>query len=109
MNHNFKQGDIIEMNFNPAKGHEQQGYRPALIISNDDYQRFMGLSIVCPITKNMKRFPTHVPLDERTDTYGCILCEHERTVDLKERDAKFKEKVPQDILEEVLNIVHSFY
>lgn len=57
----------------------------------------------------MKRFSTHVPLDERTDTYGCILCEHERTVDLKERDAKFKEKVPQDILEEVLNIVHSLY
>ena len=40
MNHNFKQGDIIEMNFNPAKGTEQQGYRPALIISNDDYQLF---------------------------------------------------------------------
>lgn len=109
MKYNFKQGDIINLNFNPAKGHEQKGHRPALIVSNNDYQKYMGLSMVCPITKNMKTFPTHVPLDERTNTYGCILCEHIRTVDLNERNAVFKEKIPNDILEDVLNIVHSFY
>jgi mRNA interferase MazF len=30
-----KQGDIIKMNFNPQRGHEQAGYRPAVVISND--------------------------------------------------------------------------
>lgn len=29
------QGDIIKVNFNPQKGHEQAGYRPAVVVSND--------------------------------------------------------------------------
>ncbi len=29
------QGDIIKVNFNPQSGHEQAGYRPALVVSND--------------------------------------------------------------------------
>ena len=27
-----KLGDIIKINFNPNKGHEQAGYRPALVL-----------------------------------------------------------------------------
>lgn len=27
-----KQGDIIKINFNPQKGHEQSGYRPAVVV-----------------------------------------------------------------------------
>ena len=30
-----KQGDIIKINFNPQKGHEQSAYRPAVVVSND--------------------------------------------------------------------------
>lgn len=30
-----KQGDIIKVNFDPIKGHEQAGYRHALVISNN--------------------------------------------------------------------------
>ena len=105
----FEVGDIIMMNFNPTKGHEQSGHRPAVVLSNRDYARLMGLAIVCPITNNMKPFPVHVPLDERTKTTGCILCEHIRTVDLSHRNAQFIEKVPDDIFEEVKDIVMSFF
>lgn len=109
MQQRFKQGDIILLDFNPTKGHEQAGRRPALVISNDDYSKIMGLYIVCPITNNTKPFPSHVPLDDRTQTTGCILCEHVRTVDLNARGAVFKEKCPEDIFEEVLDINSSFY
>ena len=34
-----KQGDIIKVNFNPQAGHEQAGYRPALVVSNDFYNQ----------------------------------------------------------------------
>lgn len=33
-----KQGDIIKINFNPQSGHEQAGYRTALIISNEVFR-----------------------------------------------------------------------
>ena len=38
----LKQGDVIYMNFSPTKGHEQEGYRPALVVSNDDYNKMCG-------------------------------------------------------------------
>lgn len=105
----FKTGDIIVMDFNPTKGHEQAGYRPALIINNKDYGDIMQLSIVCPISNTNNHFPVHVPLDERTKTTGCVLCEHIRTVDLLQRNVKYIEKIPEDIFNEIKEIILSFF
>ena len=30
-----KQGDIVYLDFNPTKGHEQREERPVIVISND--------------------------------------------------------------------------
>ena len=30
-----KQGDLVFLDFNPTKGHEQKGFRPAIVISNN--------------------------------------------------------------------------
>ena len=109
MNIQFHQGDIIFMDFNPTKGHEQSGKRPAVIVSINDYQRIMGMAIVCPITNNTKYFPTHLLLDNRTKTTGSILCEHVKAVDLENRNAQFIEKLPNDLLEDVLDIIQSFF
>lgn len=35
----LKQGDIIKLNFNPQSGHEQAGYRPALVVSNEVFHQ----------------------------------------------------------------------
>ncbi|MCH1941149.1 type II toxin-antitoxin system PemK/MazF family toxin [Holdemania massiliensis] len=105
----FKQGDIIFMDFDPTKGHEQAGVRPALVVSNNDFGRIMGLYAVCPITNNTKNFPTHVPLSGTTKTSGSVLCEHFRTVDLEKRQATFRERCPEEILEDVLSIIHSCF
>ena len=40
------QGDIIKINFESREGHEQGGYRPALVISNDFFNDKARLSIV---------------------------------------------------------------
>ena len=103
----FKQGDIVYIDLDPTKGHEQAGKRPCLVISNNDYNKIIGHFIVCPITNNTKNFPTHVKLDSNTTTTGCVLCEHVKTLDLKARKATKKEECPQNILQEVLDIVHS--
>jgi len=61
-----KQGDIIWLDFNPQTGHEQSGRRPALVVSNESFNRFSKMAIVCPITNTdlslvkivtLKRFP----------------------------------------------------
>ena len=103
----IKQGTIIKINFNPQAGHEQTGYRPAVVISNNIFNQKTNLSIVCPITNTNNSFPLHIPLDERTKTTGAILCEHLKALDLNSRTFQEVEKLPNDILEKVIDIVYS--
>ena len=102
-----KQGTIIKINFNPQARHEQAGYRPAVIISNDFFNQKTQLSIVCPITNTNNHFPLHIPLDSRTKTTGVILCEHIKALDLDSRTYQEIEQLPKDILEKVIDIVYS--
>ena len=102
-----KQGTIIKINFNPQAGHEQAGYRPAIVISNDIFNEKTNLSIVCPITNTNNHFPLHIPLDKRTKTTGVILCEHLKALDLNKRKYQVVEELPEDLLEQVIDIVYS--
>lgn len=100
-----KQGDIVKVSFNPQQGHEQAGYRPALVISNDDFIANAQLAIVCPITNTRNNFPLHIPLPDSLTTTGVVLCEHVRTLDLNARQHNYIESVPTDFLRQVLDVV----
>ena len=100
-----KQGDIIKVDLDPQAGHEQAGYRPAIVISNDVFNKKTNLTIVCPITNTNNRFPLHIPLDERTETTGVILCEHINALDLNARGYRVVEPLPEDILSKVIDVV----
>ncbi|MCW3488589.1 type II toxin-antitoxin system PemK/MazF family toxin [Dethiobacter alkaliphilus] len=103
-----EQGDIIDLEFNPQAGHKQKGKRPALVISNNTYNQFTKIAIVCPITNTNKGFPLHVALDSRTETTGVIMCEQVKALDVVARGITFREKAPNDIVEEVVDIIISF-
>ena len=102
-----RQGDIIKLDFNPQSGHEQAGYRPAVVISNDFFNVKANLTIVCPITNTSRPFPLHIPLDNRTTTTGVVLCEHIKAIDINIRNYKVIERMPDDLLEEVIATVLS--
>ncbi len=102
-----KQGTIIKINFNPQSGHEQAGYRPAVVVSNNIFNSKTNLTIVCPITNTNNNFPLHIPLDTRTKTTGVILCEHIKALDLNSRAFEEIEQLPKDILENVIDIIYS--
>ena len=36
-----KQGDVVLLDFNPTKGHEQCGFRPAVVISNNVFNEIL--------------------------------------------------------------------
>ena len=108
MNYIPKQGDIIILTFDPQTGHEQQGRRPALVISNNSFNSFFKTgAMVCPITSKEKDFPTRVKLDGRTKTQGIIMCDQAKILDTEKRNIVFVEKAPKDILTEVIEIVNN--
>ena len=102
-----RQGDIIKVDFNPQAGHEQAGYRPALVISNNFFNQKTNVTIVFPITNTNNQFPLHIPLDSRTETTGVVLCEHVKALDLRARPCRVVEQIPEDLLKKVIDVVFS--
>lgn len=104
----FEQGDIIYLDFNPQAGHEQKGRRPALVVTNNIFNRYSKMIMVCPITNTDKSHPFHIKLDDRTKTTGVILCDQARTLDVGIRNAAFAEKAPDDITLDAVDMISSF-
>lgn len=94
------------MNFAPSKGHEQTELRPAIVISKEKFNKFTNMAIICPITTNTKKFSTHYELLETKKVKGSVLCEHIRSIDFNARKLSFVEKIKNNELEEVIDIIN---
>lgn len=101
-----KKGDLVILTFDPSAGHEQQGRRPALIISNEVFNKHVGLAIACPITNTDRNFPFHVKVESDNLT-GFIMTEQVKSIDYNVRKVKFVERVSDEVMEKVLGIVES--
>ena len=56
-------GDVWLVDFDPVRGHEQGGRRPAVVVSVDEFNHGgAGLVVMLPVTTRDKRNPMHVPL-----------------------------------------------
>jgi mRNA-degrading endonuclease toxin of MazEF toxin-antitoxin module len=99
-------GDIYLVSLNPARGREQQGDRPVLVVSNDKFNAITGLPVIAPIATagNFSRAQGFaVSLSGAgTSTTGVILCDQIRVLDLRARQARRVEDVPDFIMDEVL-------
>ena len=100
-----KRGDIVRLTFDPASGHEQQGTRPALILSPEAFNR-LGLALACPITRGgafARRTQWAVPLAGLgMATDGVVLCNQAKTLDWKARKVAFVEAVPAELVADVI-------
>lgn len=51
----LKRGEIYWINWNPSRGSEQSGIRPALIIQNDVGNKYGATTIVASLTTTVKK------------------------------------------------------
>ena len=98
-------GDIVAVSLDPQAGHEQKGRRPALVISNDLFNRHTGMAVLCPITNTRRDFPFHVALPADTSVTGSVMIEQVKSIDCRARRVRFIEKVPERTLRDVLGIL----
>lgn len=100
-----KQGDFIYVNFDPQSGHEQRDRRPALIISNTEFNKRTGMAFVCPVTSRDKGFPFHVPIGDTSGIKGFVMAEQIKSIDFRARDAQYIDAAPEEVLDEVLSLL----
>jgi mRNA interferase MazF len=96
-------GDLVWLTFDPQAGREQAGRRPALVLSPGAYSAKTGLAVMCPITSQRKGYPFEVSLPADLPVQGCVLSDHLKSVDWRERQATFIARVRPELLAQVRN------
>jgi mRNA interferase MazF len=97
-----RRGDVIRLDFDPQKGHEQAGRRPALVLSPTDYNRTVGLAVVCPITNQKKGYPWEAEISDNDFVSGVVLSDQMKSLDWRERRAEFICTPAEGLLEDVV-------
>lgn len=86
-------GDVIFFSFDPTLGHEQAGFRPAVVLSPEIYNKASGLCLVCPITTSIKGYPFEVTLDGAQKISGVALADQVRSIGWQARKIKIVDRI----------------
>jgi mRNA interferase MazF len=95
-------GDVVWLMFDPQAGHEQAGHRPALVISPKVYNAKMGLSLVCPITSQVKQYVFEVGIPSGLSVVGVVLADQIKSLDWRARKADYICTLPPEITNDVI-------
>ncbi len=85
-------GDIVWLEFDPQAGREQAGHRPALVLSPAIYNDKVSLAVCCPLSTKVKGYPFEVKVVIGKTT-SVVLSDQVKSLDWRERKAKFKAKI----------------
>ena len=93
-------GDIVMLDFDPQIGREQAKRRPALVLTDQRYNRASGLAVVCPLTSKRKPYPFALPvtLDE---VEGAVLVDQLKSLDWSGRSARFHSRAEAALVSRV--------
>ena len=97
-------GDIVMMDFDPQVGREQAKRRPALVLTDQRYNRASGLAIVCQLTSKRKLYPFALPVTV-DQVEGAVLADQLKSMDWAGRKAKFHSKAEPALVNKVRQYV----
>jgi mRNA interferase MazF len=100
-----ERGDAVWLDFTPRSGHEQDGRRPALVVSPRSYHARTGLALVCPITRQAKGYPFEVALPAGFPVEGVVLADQVKSVDWFARRSSFIARAPDEVVRSVGGLV----
>lgn len=108
----MERGEIWHVDLEPTKGREQAKARYVLVLTPRAFNQ-LGTPVVVPITSGgefvrMQGFAVSLS-GAGTKANGVVLCNQLRAIDLKARNARFSEAVPDFITDEVLARVSTLF
>ena len=93
-------GDLVWLDFDPQAGREQGKRRPALVLTDQAYNRASGLVVVCPLTSRRKPYPFSLPITiDKVE--GAVLVDHVKSMDWRVRKVAFHSKADPALVSKV--------
>ncbi|QQE74410.1 type II toxin-antitoxin system PemK/MazF family toxin [Brevibacillus composti] len=95
---NVERGSVIWLNMHPTRGHEQNGWRAAIVLSDGliDPEN-SSFAMIVPVTTQVKNYPFEVTVPSGIDTThprvpftelsGVVLTDQAKSLDLSARNA----------------------
>jgi len=97
-------GDIAWLDFDPQAGREQGRRRPALVLTDQAYNRASGLVVVCPLTSRRKPYPFALPVTV-DKVEGSVLVDHLKSIDWEARRVSFHSKADPALVSKVRSYI----
>src|SRR5580704_3588823 len=97
-------GDIAWLDCDQQAGREQGRRRPALVLTDQAYNRASVLVVICPLTSKRKPYPFALPVVV-DKVEGAVLVDHLKSMDWKARKAVFHSKADAALLNKVRTYV----
>ena len=96
-----ERNDIIWLDFEPVKGKEIGKYRPALVLSSQEYNKKTGLLICCPISTSIRGGAIEVPV-KNMDKPSVVAASLIQTLSWPDRSAKKITTAENGVMHDVL-------
>src|SRR5438874_702489 len=97
-------GDVVLLDLDPIKGHEQGGRRPALVVSSDYLNHSRAeVIVVVPITSQNRKIRSHLriePPEGGLSRTSFVMCDQVRTVAVG-RIYRIAGRIGRDVMTEV--------
>ena len=94
-------GDIHWVDFDPVKGTEQAGNRPALFVTDRQFHRIARRAIVLPITSRDRPWAFHYPLPPGLAVRGFVIADQIRVIDIQTRVAGYLDHIGSKDLDQI--------
>lgn len=98
-----RKGEYIFIQFSPSAGHEQQGHRPAIVISENAVNK-RGLCVALPITNTLHGADRY-PLPSGEPVQGAVLFVQMKTLDWRARPFTSKGMASEEVMGEIMDRV----
>lgn len=93
--------DIVLLDFEPTRGKEIGKYRPALVLSSQQYNQQTGLLICCPISTSIRGVATEVPV-RNLDQPSVVAASLIQTLSWRDRHMRFAVLAEPGVYSQVL-------
>lgn len=98
-------GDVAWVEFDPVRGTEQAGRRPALVLSDRSYHEISSRALVCPISTRGRAWPFNVPIPAGQRIEGVILVDQIRMIHRPSRFFEILDTLPPSVIAEVRGVL----
>lgn len=97
-----QRGDIFSLSLNSRVSREGSEHQTVIVISPVVYNQISKIILICPIANCQKKWPFEVELPDEMQTYGFVLADQIKAVDISVRSATFIESASSEVINEVL-------